>query len=153
MFGRPSYSLSETPQGNQSQLFQSVLLYFSSALSSEIERTLISDLGVPIDFVEIRPGLSGSSTFGTSAQATQLAAGWQIGRSTFLTFNAGVCPNQNLLSYRRLGASLEYRFSRSWRTQLSLEPVQTCIATQQSDALGVPARYQVGFDLLWEREY
>jgi hypothetical protein len=152
MFGRPSYSLSETPQGNQSELFGSVLAYFSSALSSEIERTLISDLGVPIDFVEIRPGL-GASTFGTSAQATQLAAGWQIGRSTFLTFNAGVCPSQNLLSYRRLGASLEYRFSRAWRTQLSLEPVQTCIATSQSDALGIPARYQVGFDLLWEREY
>ena len=153
MFGRPSYGLSETPQGNQNELFRSVLVYFSSALSSEIERTLISDLGVPIDFVEIRPGLGGSSTFGASAQATQLAAGWQIGRSTFLTFNAGVCPNQNLLSYRRLGASLEYRFSRSWRSQLSLEPVQTCIATQQSDALGVSARYQVGFDLLWEREY
>jgi len=153
MFGRPSYSLSETPQGNQSELLRSALVYFSSALSSEIERTLISDLGVPIDFVEIRPGLGGSSTFGTSAQATQVAAGWQIGRSTFLTFNAGVCPSQNLLSYRRLGASLEYRFSRSWRSQLSLEPVQTCIATQQSDALGVPQRYQVGFDLLWEREY
>jgi hypothetical protein len=151
MFGRPSYSLSETPQGNQNEIFGSVLSYFSSALSSEFERMIISDLGVPIDFVEIRPGI-GQSTFG-SAPATQLAAGWQIGRNTFLTFNAGVCPSQNLLSYRRLGASLEYRFSRAWRTQLSLEPVQTCVATLQSDALGIPARYQVGFDLLWEREY
>ena len=73
-------------------------------------------------------------------------AGQLVGQPPFAT-------NQNLLSYRRLGASLEYRFSRAWRTQLSLEPVQTCIATLQSDALGIPARYQVGFDLLWEREY
>ncbi|MGH7578671.1 MAG: translocation/assembly module TamB domain-containing protein, partial [Gemmatimonadales bacterium] len=34
------------------------LAYFSSALSSELERTLIQDLGVPIDLIEIRPGLA-----------------------------------------------------------------------------------------------
>ncbi len=145
MFGLPATRL---PENTESV----ALLYVSSVLSSEIERALISDLGVPIDFIEIRPGV-GASTFGASAQATQLAAGWQIGRSTFFTFNAGVCPNQNLLSYRRVGASLEYRFSRAWRTQISVEPVQTCLANQQTDVLGVPARYQFGFDLLWEREY
>ena len=37
---------------------QTGLAYFSSALSSELERALIQDFGVPIDLIEIRPGVS-----------------------------------------------------------------------------------------------
>ena len=85
------------------------LAYLSSALSSELERTLIQDLGVPIDLIEIRPG---TATAG-SASPTQLAAGWQLGRKTFVTFNAGFCPDFSQISARNLGAGLEFRFSRS----------------------------------------
>ena len=47
---------------------------------------------------------------------------WQIGRNTFLTFNAGFCPDFSELGHRNIGASLEFRFSREWRLQSSVEP-------------------------------
>ena len=81
---------------------QTGLAYFSSALSSELERALIQDIGVPIDLIEIRPGVSSGS--GGVDSLTQLAAGWQIGKKTFLTFNAGFCPDLSQLSYKNLGA-------------------------------------------------
>ena len=87
-----SYLITGYP-ANEAQLLgrgsaiETGLAYFSSALSSELERALIQDIGIPIDLIEIRPGVS-SGPAGTGS-VTQLAAGWQIGRKTFLTFNAG----------------------------------------------------------------
>jgi translocation and assembly module TamB len=125
------------------------LAYLSSALSSELERTLIQDLGVPIDLIEIRPG---TATAG-SVSPTQLAAGWQLGRKTFLTFNAGFCPDFSQISARNLGAGLEFRFSKEWRLQAAVEPtIQRC-----GSGVGIPLdsrnRYQIGTDILWEREF
>ncbi|HZA97373.1 MAG TPA: hypothetical protein VE399_01260, partial [Gemmatimonadales bacterium] len=123
--------------------------YFSSALSSELERALIQDLGVPLDLIEIRPGVS----YGRSTQAlTQLAAGWQLGSKTFLTLNAGFCPeNLGQFSYNNLGASLEFRFSREWSLQTSVEPnLQSC----RQDFLNPTSNsYQIGSDIRWEREF
>jgi hypothetical protein len=84
---------------------------------------------------------------------TQVAAGWQLGTKTFLTFNAGFCPeNLSQFTYTNLGASLEFRFSREWRLQASVEPtLQSC----RRD-FGIPAAtnpYQIGSDLRWEREF
>ena len=125
------------------------LSYLSSALSSELERTLIQDLGVPIDLIEIRPGVATAGT----ASPTQLAAGWQLGRKTFLTFNAGFCPDFSQLSTRNLGAGLEFRFSKEWRLQSAIEPtIQRC-GTPALVPLDARSRYQVGFDVLWEREF
>ena len=125
------------------------LSYFSSALSSELERALIQDIGVPLDLIEIRPGVSsraGQSTL------TQLAAGWQLGSKTFLTFNAGFCPeNLSQFTYSNLGASLEFRFSREWRLQASVEPtLQSC---RQDFITNNTNPYQIGSDLRWEREF
>ena len=81
---------------------------------------------MPIDLIEIRPGVS-SSPAGAAGSLTQLAAGWQIGKKTFLTFNAGFCPDFSQLSYKNLGASLEFRFSREWKLQSTVEPtIQIC---------------------------
>ncbi|HWB41859.1 MAG TPA: translocation/assembly module TamB domain-containing protein [Gemmatimonadales bacterium] len=125
------------------------LSYFSSALSSELERTLIQDLGVPIDLIEIRPGLASAG----STSPTQLAAGWQLGRKTFVTFNAGFCPDFSQVSARNLGAGLEFRFSKEWRLQSAVEPIiQRCGSTAVIP-LDSRSRYQVGFDVLWEREF
>ena len=148
-----SYLLTGSPQSEADQLGQgAVLAYFSSALSSELERALIQDLGVPIDLIEIRPGVSTSQTGG--ATPTRLAAGWQIGRKTFLTFNAGFCPDFSQLSYRNLGASLEFRFSREWKMQSSIEPTfQSCGTFGLSNRLINTNPYQIGFDILWEREF
>ncbi len=151
-----SYLITGYP-ANEAQLLgrgsalQTGLAYFSSALSSELERALIQDIGVPIDLIEIRPGVS-SGPAGTGS-LTQLAAGWQIGRKTFLTFNAGFCPDFSQLSYRNLGASLEFRFSREWRLQSTVEPtIQSCTSLGRLYGLAENP-YQIGFDVLWEREF
>jgi autotransporter translocation and assembly factor TamB len=147
------YPANEAAQVGQGSALQTGLSYFSSALSSELERALIQDLGVPIDLIEIRPGVSSSA--GTAGTLTQLAAGWQIGRKTFLTFSAGFCPDFSQLRGRTLGASLEFRFSREWKLQSSVEPtVQSC-GTLSANAFQFTSTnpYQIGTDILWEREF
>jgi translocation and assembly module TamB len=148
-----SYLVTGYPANEAAQLapnaLETGLSYFSSALSSELERALIQDIGIPLDLIEIRPGVSRA---GGGSTLTQVAAGWQLGQKTFLTFNAGFCPeNLSQFSYNNLGASLEFRFSREWRLQLSMEPSQFTCRREFGIATAVP--YQVGSDLLWEREF
>jgi translocation and assembly module TamB len=146
------YPANEATLLGQGGALQTGLAYFSSALSSELERALIQDIGVPIDLIEIRPGVSSSPAGGGSL--TQLAAGWQIGKKTFLTFNAGFCPDFSQVSYKNLGASLEFRFSHEWKLQSSVEPtIQSCNNFVTSNRFGNSNLYQIGFDILWEREF
>ena len=139
MFGRPSVELA----GGQGALMRSTA---ASLVAGEVERTVVSDLGVPLDYFEFRPGTD-------SLARTQLAAGWQIGDKTFLVLNAGFCKAQQVSVANTLGASLQYRISPEWRTEASFEPVRSCLvgsaAVQQA---GTPAT-QVGVDLFWERRY
>jgi hypothetical protein len=145
------YPANEATLVGQGGALQTGLAYFSSALSSELERALIQDIGVPIDLIEIRPGVSSTPTGGGTL--TQLAAGWQIGNKTFLTFNAGFCPDFSQLSYKNLGASLEFRFSREWKMQSSVEPtIQSCNTFVTTNQLSTNP-YQIGLDILWEREF
>ncbi len=147
------YPANEAAQVGQGSALQTGLSYFSSALSSELERALIQDFGVPIDLIEIRPGVSSSA--GTAGTLTQVAAGWQIGKKTFLTFSAGFCPDFSQLRGRTLGASLEFRFSQEWKLQSSVEPtVQSC-GTLSANAFQFTSTnpYQIGLDILWEREF
>ena len=149
MFGRPSTNLASGGGAGTSE--QLALDAGLSVLSSEIERTLISDLGVPVDFIQIRPAVGASGSGGASG-VMELRAGWQMGRQWFLTFNAGFC-GLSQLSYNSVGASVEYRFLRHWRTQLSVEPLLACVGGRQVDPLSTTGRYQVGLDLFWEKEY
>jgi autotransporter translocation and assembly factor TamB len=145
------YPANEATLVGQGGALQASLAYFSSALSSELERALIQDIGVPIDLIEIRPGVSNTPTGGGTL--TQLAAGWQIGNKTFLTLNAGFCPDFSQLSYKNLGASLEFRFSREWKLQSSVEPtIQSCNTFVTTNRLSTNP-YQIGLDILWEREF
>jgi translocation and assembly module TamB len=144
------YPANEATRLGQAGALETGLSYFSSALSSELERALIQDLGVPLDLIEIRPGVSG----GRGAQSlTQLAAGWQLGSKTFLTLNAGFCPeNLAQFNYENLGASLEFRFSREWSLLTSIEPtLQSCRRFFGITASNNP--YQIGSDIRWEREF
>ncbi len=140
MFGRPSFELA----GGQGALMRSTA---ASLVAGEVERTVVSDLGVPLDYFEFRPGDP------TDRNArTQLAAGWQIGDKTFLVLNAGFCQRQQVSVANTLGATLQYRISPEWRTEASFEPVRNCAspnAVQQSAS----AARQVGVDLFWERRY
>jgi hypothetical protein len=144
------YPANEAARLGEVNALETGLSYFSSALSSELERALIQDIGVPLDLIEIRPGVSQT---GGRRSLTQVAAGWQLGQKTFLTFNAGFCPeNLGQFSYNNLGASLEFRFSREWSLQASVEPsLQTCRSDFGVTSTTLP--YQVGSDLRWEREF
>jgi translocation and assembly module TamB len=143
------YPANEAARLGQANALETGLSYFSSALSSELERALIQDLGVPLDLIEIRPGVAQGQR---SQTLTQLAAGWQLGRKTFLTFNAGFCPeNLGQFSYNNLGASLEFRFSHEWSLQTSLEPSLTSCRSDFLSNNSVP--YQIGSDIRWEREF
>jgi hypothetical protein len=147
-----SYLVTGYPANEAARISQGALetglAYFSSALSSELERALIQDLGVPLDLIEIRPGVSQ----GRGTSLTQLAAGWQLGSKTFLTFNAGFCPeNLGQFNANNLGASLEFRFSREWSLKTSIEPTLQSCRRDFGITSNVP--YQIGSDLLWEREF
>jgi translocation and assembly module TamB len=141
------YPANDAAQFGQSNAVLTGLAYFSSALSSE----LVQDFGVPIDLIEIRPGVSPT---GEGDVPTQVAAGWQIGRKSFLTFNAGFCPDFSQFSTRNFGASFEFRFSREWRFMSSVEPTyQSCSGSTFTNPFLSNNRYQIGTDILWEREF
>jgi hypothetical protein len=142
------YPANEAARQGFGNVVETSLSYFSSALSSELERALIQDIGIPIDLIEIRPGVSR----GSGSTISQVAAGWQLGSKTFLRFNAGFCPeNLGQFSYSNLGASLEFRFSKEWRLQTSVEPsLQSC---HQDIGITSTNPYQIGADIRWEREF
>jgi translocation and assembly module TamB len=118
----------------------------TSALSSDVERALVNDMGLPVDLIEIRPVLAGGTR---NFSALQLGAGWQIGRRTFLRLNAGYCNGGGVVGF---GASVDYRLTRDWRLQTSFEPTyQGC--GRNLGQFGPTTNYQVGFDALWEREF
>ncbi len=150
MFGRPTFSLQGTNgQGSQYAAVQAGLSYLSSALSSEIQRSLITDLGVPIDYLDIKTGGAGAGLAGQtgSAQVATVAAGWQIGRRWFVSVVADLCTNT-----QRFYPNAEYRVSRQVKLKTSVEPAYSCQVALNQPALSVN-KYQVGLDLLWDREY
>lgn len=150
MFGRPTFSLQgNNGQGSQYAAVQAGLSYLSSALSSEIQRSLISDLGVPIDYLDIKTGGAGAGLAGQTgaAQVATVAAGWQIGRRWFVSVVADLCTNT-----QRFYPNAEFRMSRQVRLKTSVEPAYSCQVALNQPALSVN-KYQVGLDLLWDREY
>lgn len=159
MFGRSSSSLqgagTRETIGQQIQLNSAIQSYLLPAISSELERTLISDLGVPVDYIQIRPGGFGQNAIeGSTSGLTTVSAGWRLGRKTYVALNAGICNNNATdVSYRNFGASLEQRLHKDWRATLSVEPVFTCSTAPGSSSLATSSQYQLGLDLLWDREY
>jgi hypothetical protein len=125
----------------------------STVLSAELQRSLISDIGLPVDLVEIRPGFAQSNTlFATGGTVTTLAVGRQISPRLFAIVSAGACLGTLDFSYRYLGASVEYRFHPSLKFSLAAEPVQSCL-TQTARAFATRSLYQFAADLRWDREY
>ena len=138
--GKPSFELG----GGEAAFLRSV---GASLLAGELERTVVSDLGVPLDYFEIRPGDPTNPFSGA-----QLAAGWAIGAKTFLVLNAGFCNNRRQTSFTKaLGATLQFRFSPEWRTEASFEPVRNCAG--DPNVVTTTETRQVGFDVFWERRY
>ncbi len=155
-----SYLITGTPASEaaalgQGEVVQNAVGAVLAATSSELERALISDLGLPIDMLQIKPGVQQGPQGQTGVGFLSLSAGWQIGRRTWFTFNAGVCPSAlGEFNARNLGVGLEYRFSRSWKVQAVVEPaVRFCGATSAAGNLAGTLRYQLGADFLYAREF
>lgn len=148
MFGKPSFELGRSQGaggiGDQRALLQTATAVLSTGLSGELERTLVSDLGVPLDYLEIRPGAQQGPL-----QGLQLAVGRQVGPKTFLIANAGFCQGQAVALDNTFGLTLKFRISPEFRTEASYQPVTVCSNTGPA----LPISRQVGLDLIWERWY
>jgi translocation and assembly module TamB len=153
MFGRSSFAVNSGGSATQGQstALAAGLSYMSSALSSEIQRTLISDLGVPIDYLDIRPGTLSSgpatTTGGGALQVAQVSAGWLVGRKWYLALLTDVCTSGTTFY-----PSAEYRLNRPLRFKLAVEPTTPC-TLNTFDPSQSRKRYQVGVDVLWDLDY
>jgi hypothetical protein len=145
LFGKQTFEFGADPGGIASQ--QALVRTFASVLSGELERTIVSDLGVPVDYVEIRPGGQTDPLSGV-----QLAVGRQLGPKTFLVVDAGFCEGRAVALHSTLGLSLQFRISSEFRTEASFEPIRTCADPLVESQTGNVVR-QVGFDLFWEKRY
>lgn len=114
---------------------------FSGEVASQLERTLITDLGVPIDYIRIAPeGLRGAG----------FSFGRRVGERFFVIYSPLICPTESFSAGRFGYGRVEFRFADEWRWSFSRAPVATCSATSRfSDRVD----YQLGFDLVWERRY
>lgn len=125
--------------------------YVAAAISGEVERSLITDLGLPLDFVQIRPG-DVLSQGGGVFTGSEIALGKQLtlfGVPTFVTLSPRLCPQQAFTE--NIGLSAEVRLSRQWLMALSGDPVGSCAGLLAGP--GSALRYQLGLDLFWQRIY
>jgi translocation and assembly module TamB len=150
LFGRPSADLvsagSSAGAHSEQAVLQGALAGLAGVVSGELEQTLVGDLGIPVDYIAIRPG---GGSVGDIFGSTRVEAGTQIGERTFLTVNAGLCQVVRGLASQPLGASVEYRMTRRWSLEASVEPtVQECRPSGWQ--IRPPSPYQVGVDLFWQ---
>jgi translocation and assembly module TamB len=149
LFGRPSFELVGAGGGVRSEqaVLQGAVAGLAGLAASQLEQTLVADLGLPLDYIAIRPGMVGD-VLGT----TRVEAGRQIGERTFLSLNVPLCEVRRGLSSQLFGATLAYRLSGRWQLEASVEPL-----LQECRALGVAPQpstpYQIGVDLFWQRGY
>jgi translocation and assembly module TamB len=156
LFGTSTYQ-AVGENARNAELLGTASTFFSrvaaAAVSGQLERSLITDLGVPLDFVQIRPGevnvLGPRSSF---LQGTEIAVGKQftvLGLPGYLVPSLRICQQQNWIE--NVGVSAELRLSRPFRLALSRDPVRQC--TGLLGPFGTPQRNQFGVDLFWDRIY
>lgn len=141
VFGAPT--LREGPGGGlESRLFAQ---WLTTAFTGQLEYALISDLGIPLDYLQIRPTTTVSGLSGA-----EVAVGKQfqvLGTTAFLTASPRWCRRQ--ATSFGVGASLEFRLSRQWLIAASVDPLTSCENPSAQSA----ANYQFGADLFWEKHY
>ena len=140
LFGQPT-----ADQADQGLVVRNAL----ASLSGEFERAIVSDLGVPLDYIEIRP--IDAAQRGRSI-GIRFAAGWQVGDKTFLVVKGGFCdPGQQVSAGQSsgIGVGLQFRLSPEWRAEASVEPPLECGVARPI----LRETRQYGFDLFWERRY
>jgi len=143
LFGAPTLAQSTTAPGFESQMLAQ---WLSTTVSGQIEYALISDLGVPLDYLQIRPTTGQSGLTGA-----ELAIGKQfqvLGTTAFLTASPRICRYQ-AQSLASVGASLEFRLSQQWLIAASVDPLFSC----ENPTAPSAGAYQFGGDLFWEKKY
>jgi translocation and assembly module TamB len=147
LFGRPSFELGGGPgPSSEQRLLAGAVTSLAGVSAGLLEQSLVTDLGLPIDYLTIRPGAGASNSDVLSG--ARVEAGTQLSSRTFLTLNAGLCEVRQGQASQLLGFSLEYRLSRMWTFEASYEPiVRQCRADVQRQFYG---SYQLGFDLFWQ---
>jgi hypothetical protein len=155
LFGTSSYQAVGANARN-AQVIGSTFVsrWLAAQVSGQVERSLITDLGVPLDFVQIRPGdvnvLGARSGF---LSGTEIAVGKQftvLGLPGYLAPSLRICEQQTW-SVKNLGVSAELRLSQPFRLALSSDPVGPC--TGLLGPSGTVTHYQFGVDLFWDRIY
>jgi hypothetical protein len=123
LFGRPSFAApGQFPFGGP--LLEEAVFGIGSLAelaSIGIEETLISDLGLPLDYFLIQPTQGPLGGLG----APTIVLGQEIAPNLFLTVNTGFGglfgPAPSGAS--AWAASLQWRITRQWSLELALEPV------------------------------
>jgi translocation and assembly module TamB len=148
LFNAPSFEAAGAGAERQQLAFASLQLGYSAVLgsiSSELERALISDLGVPIDYFQIR---AAETVRGNDMSNVQIAVGRQIDDNLFVTLSPRLCNVSQAVDL--FYPSVEYRMGRYWKFTFSADPAQPCgvLTTRAGDF-----RTQLGVDVLWDRRY
>jgi autotransporter translocation and assembly factor TamB len=143
LFGAPTLAAGASQGGLQSRL---VTQQVFGALSGQIEYSLIADMGVPLDYLQIRPttslgGLSGfQAAFGKQFEV--------LGTTAFLSASPHFCSRE-AFRLEGVGAGLEFRLNRQWLVSASVDPIRSC---EIGTAWTAP-NYQFGADLFWEKRF
>ena len=146
-----SYLLVGAPSvqaGTETTGFQTWLLWQQAfgAVSSQLEYALISDVGIPLDYIQIRPETG--TTGGLAGAELALGKRFEVfGTTAFLRASPRFC--QNRTTPLDIGASLEFRLTQRWLIAASVDPLRSCETLTPTLA----QRYQFGLDVLWEKRY
>ncbi len=120
------------------------LTSLSSQITGSLGGQLIADLGIPLDFLEVRP------QFGARGlEATEIAFGRQIGDRWFLTVSPRLCRKQ-AFTLQNVGGTLEFRVAQHWSLLASADPVRIC-SLSGTGSFGT--QLQLGIDVQWERRF
>lgn len=115
-------------------------------LSGELEATVISNVGVPLDYLQIRPATHGGGLGGT---AIDIGKQFHVfGTTAFLTATPLLCPREGAGALD-IGASLDFQLSRRWLLAASVHPYRRCETFASESTI----RYQFGLDFFWETSY
>jgi autotransporter translocation and assembly factor TamB len=119
-------------------------------VSGQLSSQVIGDIGIPLDYLEIRPqfGVQGAGP-NQSGWALDFAIGKQLSDRVFLKLNPRVCTKQTLTAENVFAGSVEVRMSREWSLLVSADPVEVC----QGPAVAGGWRLQLGLDMLWEKRF
>jgi autotransporter translocation and assembly factor TamB len=141
VLGAPS---AQAARGEVGYGLQESITSLSGQITGSLGGQLIADLGIPLDFLEVRP------QFGArGVEATEVTFGRQIGDRWFLTVSPRLCRRQ-AFTLQNLGGSLEFRVAQHWSLLASADPVRTC---SLSGTGGFGAQLQLGIDMQWERRF